>query len=92
MDTAPWATSDFEVKMEKKLTRKQFLEERAALLTVVLDIFEDVHDELEKIRTLDEAYGGSEGFGIGAISELVSDAQDAAEALREDVDRAASRV
>jgi len=89
---APQVTWDSEDNMEKKLTAKQILEEKAALLTVLLDQLSAAEATLDKLQELEVNGQSSPTHDTLGISDLVADAYEMTEALREETDRAAESV
>ena len=78
--------------MEKKLTKKQALEEKAALLTVLLDQLSAAETTLDKLQELEVNEQSSPTHNTLGISDLVADAYEATEALRDETDRAAGNA
>jgi hypothetical protein len=65
---------------------KNYLEEKSALLTVLLGQLDDAEATFERIHTLETANAPVPDHDTLALQELLADAYDAAEALRQSVD------
>jgi len=68
------------------MTKKQVLEEKAALLTVLLDQLSAAETTLDKLQDLEVQGQSHPTHDTLGISDLVSDAYESTEALRDAVD------
>jgi hypothetical protein len=68
------------------MANKTFLQEKSALLTVLIDRLADVEKTLDDIEVLETGSSPSPDHDTLAISDLVSDAIELAMDLRDDID------
>lgn len=68
------------------MANKTFLQEKSALLTVLIDRLADVEKTLDDIEALETGSSPSPDHDTLAISDLVSDAIELAMDLRDDID------
>lgn len=77
-------------KVDHMLTKKQFLEKKEALLDEVLKRLSDVEEMLDKLEQLEVDNTSTPDLDSLAVGDLVADAYEAAEHLR-DSTRTASK-
>ena len=65
---------------------KNYLEEKSALLTVLLGQLDDAEATFERIHALETANAPAPDHDTLALQELLADVYDAAESLRQSVD------
>ena len=71
---------------------KQFYEKKAALLTVLMNHLLDAEEVIDSIDSLEMTHKSNPDHDTLALSDLVSDAFEAAEALRDAVDALATKI
>lgn len=71
---------------------KQFYEKKAALLTVLMNHLLDAEDAINDLDNLEMTYKSNPDHDTLHLADLVSDAFEAAEALRDAVDALAAKT
>jgi hypothetical protein len=72
------------------MTSQQFYQRKSALLTAVMAQLNDVETLLDKLEALEIGHSSQPDHDTLAISDLISDAYESTEALRDAVDVLAS--
>lgn len=70
---------------------KDFLSQKSALLTVLLGQLESAETTLDQIQKLENASTSSPDHDTLAVQDMVADAHDLVEQLRDAIDRKAGR-